>query len=185
MRSAHPTCAFVDWPSTVLHLPRWRSAPSRRRRRIAGRSSAASPPCSGRPTATLPDNAQAAVDLRSRRRDGVVGGDRRWRGLRRIPDGRAARGRIWPTASREWKYTASDIGIGESSPAVAGGIVYIGDLCGVLHAVDAASGKAVWTFKTDGEVKSSPVVAGDTVLIGSYDSSSTPWGPKTASCCGR
>ena len=41
-----------------------------------------------------------------------------------------------------WKYTASDIGIGESSPAIAGGIVYIGDLSGVLHAVDAASGKA-------------------------------------------
>jgi outer membrane protein assembly factor BamB len=70
-----------------------------------------------------------------------------------------------------WKYTASDIGIGESSPAVAGGIVYIGDLSGVVHAVDAASGKAVWTFKTQSEIKSSPVVAGDRVLIGSYDSS--------------
>ena len=30
-------------------------------------------------------------------------------------------------------------------------------------------GKAAWTFKTEGEIKSSPVVVGDRVLIGSYD----------------
>ena len=67
--------------------------------------------------------------------------------------------------------TPADFGIGESSPAVAGGIVYIGDLTGVLHAVDAATGKAKWTFKTGAEIKSSPVVAGTRVLIGSYDGS--------------
>ena len=39
----------------------------------------------------------------------------------------------------------------------------------MLHAVDAATGKARWTFKTGAEIKSSPVVAGDRVLIGSYD----------------
>jgi outer membrane protein assembly factor BamB len=66
-------------------------------------------------------------------------------------------------------HPAQHDGIGESSPAVAGGLVFIGDLSGVVHAVDVATGKAVWTFKTDGEVKSSPVVAGDKVLIGSYD----------------
>ena len=70
----------------------------------------------------------------------------------------------------KWKYKAAEEGIGESSPAVAGGIVYVGDLAGVLHAVDAATGKAVWTFKTGTEIKSSPAVAGDRVLIGSYDS---------------
>ena len=65
---------------------------------------------------------------------------------------------------------ASPDGIGESSPAVAGGLVYFGDLGGVVHAVDAATGKAAWTFKTGSEIKSSPVVVGDKVLIGSYDS---------------
>ena len=66
------------------------------------------------------------------------------------------------TGKLKWKYRAasSDIGIGESSPAVAGGIVYIGDLAGVFHAVDAATGKARWTFKTGAEIKSSPVVVG-------------------------
>lgn len=58
---------------------------------------------------------------------------------------------------------------GESSPAVSGGTVYLGDLLGVLHAVDAESGTPRWRFPTGAEIKSSPVVAGDLVLIGSYD----------------
>mgnify|MGYP003347569740 CR=1 FL=1 len=39
----------------------------------------------------------------------------------------------------------------------------------VFHAVSAATGKALWTFKTLAEIKSSPVVVGDRVLVGSYD----------------
>src|SRR5215213_8528254 len=58
----------------------------------------------------------------------------------------------------KWKYKAADDGIGESSPAVAGGIVYIGDLSGMFHAVDINTGKAAWTFKTGSEIKSSHVV---------------------------
>ncbi|MFY9571658.1 MAG: PQQ-binding-like beta-propeller repeat protein, partial [Blastocatellia bacterium] len=68
--------------------------------------------------------------------------------------------------SVRWKYKATGP-IGESSPCVSGGVVFIGDLNGTLHAV--RDGKAVWTFKTNGEIKSSPVVVGDRVLIGSYD----------------
>ena len=45
----------------------------------------------------------------------------------------------------------------------------VGDLGGIVHAVNVADGKAAWTFKTRSEVKSSPVVVGDVVLIGSYD----------------
>ena len=52
--------------------------------------------------------------------------------------------------------------IGESSPAVGGGRVYIGDLDGVVHAVrrrrrQAARGRS----RPSGEIKSSPVVVGD------------------------
>ena len=65
-----------------------------------------------------------------------------------------------------WMYKAGE-SIGESSPAVAAGLVYIGDLDGVVHAVSAATGKAAWTFRTKSEIKSSPVVAGDLLLIGS------------------
>jgi outer membrane protein assembly factor BamB len=72
------------------------------------------------------------------------------------------------TGKLRWKYRAQE-GIGESSPAVHEGVVYIGDLSGRLHAVRATDGKRLWTFKTDSEIKSSPVVAGDRVVIGSYD----------------
>lgn len=78
-----------------------------------------------------------------------------------------------------WRYrpgaTEADAGefeedrFGESSPAVADGTVFVGDLLGVLHAVDAASGEVRWRFPTGAEIKSSPVVADDLVLVGSYD----------------
>ena len=42
-------------------------------------------------------------------------------------------------------------------------------LTGTFHAVDTKTGKGLWTFKTMGEIRSSPVVVGDRVLIGSYD----------------
>ena len=66
-----------------------------------------------------------------------------------------------------WKYEASKLaGVGESSPAVSGDLVFIGDLDGVVHAVDAATGRGRWTFKTGSEIKSSPAIAGERVLIG-------------------
>ena len=46
-----------------------------------------------------------------------------------------------------WKYATGNL-IGESSPAVSGDAVYIGDLGGVLHAVSVRDGKPLWTFKT-------------------------------------
>ncbi len=58
---------------------------------------------------------------------------------------------------------------GESSPAVSDGLVFVGDLLGVLHAVEAESGNPRWTFATGAEIKSSPVVEGGVVLVGSYD----------------
>ena len=58
---------------------------------------------------------------------------------------------------------------GESSPAVADGTVFVGDLLGVLHAVSVRTGEVRWTYATGAEIKSSPVVADDLVLFGSYD----------------
>lgn len=67
-----------------------------------------------------------------------------------------------------WRYNAGQP-IGESSPAYGNAVVYVGDLAGVLHAINAPDGTRKWTFKTGSEIKSSPVVVGDRVLIGSYD----------------
>src|SRR6185503_17091926 len=66
------------------------------------------------------------------------------------------------TLTLRWTYNSGDEPI-ESSPAVGGDVVFVGDLGGTLHAVRAADGQRVWTFKTGGEIKSSPTVA-DTVV---------------------
>jgi len=67
-----------------------------------------------------------------------------------------------------WKYKIDDP-IGESSPAYGADVVYFGDLAGWLHAVNAKDGKKLWAYKTGSEIKSSPVIVGDRVLIVSYD----------------
>jgi outer membrane protein assembly factor BamB len=67
-----------------------------------------------------------------------------------------------------WKFSTGSP-IGESSPAYGNGVVYIGDLGGWLNALNATDGKKLWAFKAGAEIKSSPVVVGDRVLIGSYD----------------
>jgi outer membrane protein assembly factor BamB len=67
-----------------------------------------------------------------------------------------------------------------SSPAVAGGAVYVGSVDGKLYVVDAAgvtncsSGpprtcSPLWTAATGGAVRSSPAVANGTVYVGSDD----------------
>jgi len=67
-----------------------------------------------------------------------------------------------------WKFNTGSP-IAESSPAYGSGAVYIGDLSGWLNAVNASDGKKLWAFKTGSEIKSSPVVVGERLLIGSYD----------------
>ena len=95
---------------------------------------------------------------------------------RRHPNGRYVERKTHPrradlaNGAVRWKYdTGSREGIGESSPAVANGLVYVGDLGGTVHAVNASNGRAAWTYKTGGEIKSSPVAVDDKILIGSYD----------------
>ncbi len=56
-----------------------------------------------------------------------------------------------------------------SSAALAGGRVIIGSRDKLLHAIEAASGKAAWTFTTRARVDSSPAVAGGRVYVGSSD----------------
>ncbi|MGI5817195.1 MAG: PQQ-binding-like beta-propeller repeat protein [Armatimonadota bacterium] len=57
----------------------------------------------------------------------------------------------------------------DSSPAVAGGTVFVGNSLGLMHAVSAEDGSALWSFETGGAVVSSPAVADGTVVFGSVD----------------
>ena len=115
-----------------------------------------------------PNRSARAVDVRGGRVGRVLGGHRGRRRLRRHAEGRAGRRRLSATGARAGA-TRRRSPIGESSPAVARGTVFVGDLAGAVHAVSARDGQRVWTFKTGGEMKSSPVVRGQRVLVGSYD----------------
>jgi outer membrane protein assembly factor BamB len=84
--------------------------------------------------------------------------------------------RLWGTSVAElpqqlelgWTYHAEESI--ESSAAIAGGVAYVGSQDGNLHAVDLATGKARWRYKTQGPVgESSPCVADGTVYVGDLD----------------
>ncbi len=79
-----------------------------------------------------------------------------------------------------WSATTGDAIF--SSPAVAGGVVYVGSNDGTLYAFDAAAGDAtctgtppsrtctpLWTAATGGSVESSPAVVAGVVYVGSDD----------------
>ena len=57
-----------------------------------------------------------------------------------------------------------------SSPVVGQGMVFFGSGDGRLHAVDAATGAARWTFATGDVVHGSPALADGVLVVGSWDS---------------
>ena len=67
----------------------------------------------------------------------------------------------------KWKFPTKGKVI--SSPAVTGGVVYVGSTDGRLYAVEVATGKEKWRFATEGRVVSSPAVSGGSVYVNSYD----------------
>jgi outer membrane protein assembly factor BamB len=69
--------------------------------------------------------------------------------------------------SLKWAFATN--GAIVSSPAVAGGVVYVGSADGGLYAVEAAAGKLRWRFDAHGDVNSSPAVDGNTVYVVSLD----------------
>lgn len=56
-----------------------------------------------------------------------------------------------------------------SSPALAGGMIYIGSSDDYLYAADRKTGKVKWKFKTAGDVHSTPAIFKNRVYFGSAD----------------
>lgn len=71
------------------------------------------------------------------------------------------------TGKQKWKVK---IGPTKASPSVRGDRVYVGNLDGKFFCLAAADGKTVWEFETGGEITSGCNFHGDTILIGSHDS---------------
>jgi outer membrane protein assembly factor BamB len=59
----------------------------------------------------------------------------------------------------------------ESSPLVAGGVVWIGDWSGAVSAFDLRTGRRRWTFHADAAVKSSVTLADGKIFAGTYGGS--------------
>jgi outer membrane protein assembly factor BamB len=53
-----------------------------------------------------------------------------------------------------------------STPAVYNGLIFTADCGGVIHCVDRATGKGLWSHKADGDVWGSPLVADGKVYVG-------------------
>jgi outer membrane protein assembly factor BamB len=71
------------------------------------------------------------------------------------------------SGKKMWNYTTG--GVGESSPAVANSVVYIGSNDHNVYAFDAATGNKVWNYTTGNEVNGSPTVANGVIYLGSKD----------------
>jgi outer membrane protein assembly factor BamB len=68
----------------------------------------------------------------------------------------------------KWKYATGYFV--RSSPAVSGGVVYIGSDDGKVYALNSSTGALKWNYATGDIIRSSPAVSGGVVYIGSFDS---------------
>ena len=78
------------------------------------------------------------------------------------------------TCAPLWQGLVGDQSVLQSSPAVAGGTVYIGSFDGKLYAFDAngcgaATCRPLWTAQTGGPIESTPTVWQGKVYVGSND----------------
>jgi outer membrane protein assembly factor BamB len=69
------------------------------------------------------------------------------------------------TGAERWRYATA--GTVWSSPAVAGGLVFVGSGSGTLYALDAATGALAWRLAAEGPMFSSPVLHDGVLYVGS------------------
>ena len=55
------------------------------------------------------------------------------------------------------------------SPIVAGDLVYVGSIDGIIYAVNAATGQVAWKYQLEGGMWSSLTIAGGVVYAGSLN----------------
>jgi outer membrane protein assembly factor BamB/HEAT repeat protein len=70
-------------------------------------------------------------------------------------------------------WTSRSVGRVVGTPIAKDGLVYVGDLGGTIHCLDAATGAHVWTHDTDEAIWGSLLLAGDRLYVGNVGGSMT------------
>lgn len=75
-----------------------------------------------------------------------------------------------PPFARKWVRTFADEGLNSGvQPIISGGTLFIGTLKGTLHAIDAESGRDLWTFRAGGPILHAAAAGGGKVFFGAAD----------------
>jgi outer membrane protein assembly factor BamB len=72
-----------------------------------------------------------------------------------------------------------------SSPTVGDGTIYIGNNDGALYAIDAASGRVLWTAHVPNPLMSAPLIYNDLVIVGEGDPTSRSSSPSEPMVIGQ
>jgi outer membrane protein assembly factor BamB len=81
-----------------------------------------------------------------------------------------------PNSGLIWEYLGQDDRVGPamhrtlSSVAIDSGIVIAPDHPGIVHCLDAQSGKPLWTHDTGSQISTSPLIVGDKAYVATEDS---------------
>jgi outer membrane protein assembly factor BamB len=70
-------------------------------------------------------------------------------------------------------WTSPEVGRVVGTPIVKDGLLYVGDLGGTLHCVDAANGAEIWKHETHDAIWGCLLLAGDRVYVGNVEGSMT------------
>jgi outer membrane protein assembly factor BamB len=70
-------------------------------------------------------------------------------------------------------WTSREVGRVVGTPIVKDGLLYVGDLGGTLHCLDAATGAQVWKHETDEAIWGCVLLAGDRLYVGNVAGSMT------------
>jgi HEAT repeat protein len=70
-------------------------------------------------------------------------------------------------------WTSREVGRVVGTPIAKDGLLYVGDLGGTLHCLDAATGAHVWKHETNGAIWGCLLLAGDRLYVGNVEGSMT------------
>jgi outer membrane protein assembly factor BamB len=70
-------------------------------------------------------------------------------------------------------WTSREVGRVVGTPIVKDGLLYVGDLGGILHCLDAATGTPLWKHETSGAIWGCLLLAGDRLYVGNIEGGMT------------